>query len=85
MNTWTYDPNTEKLLDDSRNHVGYVERSSGPLASAAPELLTCLRAAIAFIDSHCADPDITERMAITYNAFLATKPLEVIAKATKIL
>jgi hypothetical protein len=51
------------------------------LIAAAPELLAVAKAALAFIDSHVADPDITEEMAANYIALRLLEPHEVVAKA----
>ena len=52
------------------------------LIAAAPELLAALLAAMTFIDSHVADPDITGEMATNYAALMAANPKAAIAKAT---
>ncbi len=51
------------------------------LIAAAPELLAVAKAALAFIDSHVADPDITEEMVSKYNALRLLEPHDVFAKA----
>lgn len=50
-------------------------------AIAAPNLLVALEAAMAFIDSHSADPDITAEMSEKYAALQAANPQAAIAKA----
>ena len=51
------------------------------LIASAPELLEALKAAMAFIDSHVADPDITTEMAQRYAELINLNPHEIIAKA----
>lgn len=51
------------------------------LISQGPRLLVALEAAVAFINSHCADPDITAEMREAYAIYLESKAPEVIAKA----
>jgi hypothetical protein len=45
------------------------------------QLLEALEAAIKFIDSHVADPDITQEMRENYAALQRTKPYDAIAAA----
>lgn len=45
------------------------------------QLLEALEAAIKFIDSHVADPDITQEMRENYAALQRTRPYDVIAAA----
>lgn len=52
------------------------------LIAAAPELLKALQAAMAFIESHVADPDITQEMCVRYAELEAASPRDAIAKAT---
>ncbi len=52
------------------------------LIAAAPCLLEALRAAMAFIESHVADPDITDEMIRNYQALQDLRPRDIIAKAT---
>lgn len=47
------------------------------------EVLDALIAAMAFIESHAADPDITEEMCVKYAALMATNPKAIIAKGAK--
>lgn len=51
------------------------------LITTAPEILEALVAAVTFIDSHVADPDITHKMRIAYEAYRNAKPEAAIAKA----
>ena len=60
---------------------GYCGEANARLISAAPELLAALKAAMAFIDAHVADPDITHEMTWRYAELLAAKPEAAIAKA----
>lgn len=50
------------------------------LIAAAPELYAALDAAMNFIASHVADPDITQEMADNYAKLTALKPGEMLAK-----
>ena len=56
--------------------------ANASLIAAAPELLDALTAAMAFIESHVADWDITAEMAANYSALMGTNPRAAIAKAT---
>lgn len=51
------------------------------LIAAAPDLLEALKAAMAFIDSHVADADITDKMARNHCRLRETKPHDAIARA----
>lgn len=56
--------------------------ANAQVISAAPDLLEALTAAMAFIESHVADWDITAEMAANYSALMGTNPRAAIAKAT---
>lgn len=51
------------------------------LLASAPDLLEALEAAMAFIDCHAADPDLTAEMCEKYAALRAANPEAAIAKA----
>jgi hypothetical protein len=53
------------------------------LIAAAPELYATLKAAMAFIDSHVADPDITGEMAENWAVLMGMQPHEVLDKAVR--
>lgn len=57
------------------------QEANANLIAAAPHLLRALEAAVAFIESHAADPDINDRMCETYAAYLDTSPRKTIAMA----
>lgn len=52
------------------------------LIAAAPQLYEALSAAMAFINSHVADPDITQEMADNYAILMGAQPMEVLAIAS---
>ena len=56
--------------------------ANAKLMAAAPDLLTALEAAVAFITSHAADPDLTSEMCDRYAEYLASEPEAAIRKAT---
>ena len=56
-------------------------KADAALIAAAPELLAALTAAVAFIESHVADPDITSEMQSAYATYNAAQPEAVLAKA----
>lgn len=56
-------------------------KANARLIAAAPELLAIAKAALAFIDCHVADPDLTEEMVHKYNLLKVQEPHAVIAKA----
>jgi hypothetical protein len=60
---------------------GYPVEANAQLIAAAPELLVCLKAAMAFIKSHAADPDLTDEMCDKYAVLQELKPESVINKA----
>jgi len=51
------------------------------LIAAAPDLYAALDAAMAFIESHVADPDITDVMIRNYRTLQDLRPRDVLAKA----
>lgn len=51
------------------------------LIAAAPDLYAALEAAMAFIESHVADPDITDEMIRNYRALQDLRPRDILAKA----
>lgn len=89
---WILDsPDCDPTIDDSiGNCVISGNRDGGlyarvaadlVLATAAPDLLEALAAAMAFIDCHAADPDLTAEMCEKYAALRATNPEAAIARA----
>lgn len=60
---------------------GGEQQANSRLISASPDLLKALEAAVAFIDSHVADHDITKEMIATYAAYRESNPEAVILKA----
>jgi hypothetical protein len=60
-----------------------VDEANARLIAAAPELLEALTAAMDFIESHVAGPDISAEMVRTYAALQSTNPRAAIAKATQ--
>ena len=51
------------------------------LIAAAPDLYAALDAAMAFIESHVADPDITDVMIRNYRTLQDLRPRDALAKA----
>ena len=73
------------------NRVCFMAHSSGlndardiatsNLIAAAPDMYAALDAAMAFIESHVADPDITDVMIRNYRTLQDLRPRDVLAKA----
>jgi len=59
-----------------------IAKANAYLIAAAPDLLAVAKAAMAFIDSHAADHDITEKMRKAYAALMELNPQAIIDKAT---
>ncbi len=59
----------------------YELNANAALMQSAPDLLEALEAAMAFIDCHAADPDITSEMCEKYAVLRAANPEATIAKA----
>lgn len=86
-----------KRLSDAKNFVslGYthsalmaiddaikiLKAAQAQAQSVNQQLLEALEAAIKFIDSHVADPDITQEMRENYAALQKTNPYDAIAAA----
>jgi hypothetical protein len=73
-----------EFYEISKGHdiIGRIDsEDDARLIAAAPDLLEALVVAVAFIKSHCADPDITEEMRKCYSSYLDAKPEDAIAKA----
>lgn len=67
--------------DDSGFYASNKEADANArLIAAAPCLLEALEAAMAFIDNHVADPDLTDEMCEAYARLLALEPRKLIAK-----
>ncbi len=72
-----------KFITEAENIGGdEVDEANARLIAAAPELLDALVAAMKFIDSHVADPDITQEMEDAYHRLSSLGPRAIIAKAT---
>ena len=56
-------------------------RANARLIAAAPDMYLALRKAMDFIESHVADPDITEEMSKAWNALEDADPYAALAKA----
>ena len=56
-------------------------RANTHLIAAAPDLYAALDAAMAFIESHVADPDITDVMIRNYRTLQDLRPRDALAKA----
>ena len=62
--------------------IGHEELTANAnLIAAAPDLYAALDAAMAFIESHVADPDITDVMIRNYRTLQDLRPRDVLAKA----
>ena len=64
--------------------VGSIEKemeANAHLIAAAPDLYAALEAAMAFIESHVGDPDITDVMIRNYRTLQDLRPRDVLAKA----
>ncbi len=71
----------EGLVLDAEETREVLEHIAG-LEKERDELLAVSRAAMRFIDSHVADPDITRDMADAYSDLMALNPDAVITNAT---
>jgi len=70
------------VYDDYPPGVGSPDLlANSRLMAAAPDLYAALDAAMAFIESHVADPDITDVMIRNYRTLQDLRPRDVLAKA----
>lgn len=72
--------NGHGALGLERDEAIAIQKANARLIAAAPELFEALTAAMAFIDSHVADPDITQEMADAHARLNALKPHDILAK-----
>ena len=68
------------LCSGSENRIAEAEANTRLIASA-PELLDALEKAMAFIDCHLADPDLSAEMCAAHDALRACNPHAILAKA----
>ena len=78
---YEFDPYGCRMANDDSDGFYVLHSDYAALAESHARLLEALKAAMAFIDSHAADPDITFEMVEKYAALQDSKPLEAIAAA----
>ena len=80
--TWVY-IRPESLVRDGEWHWPDEAEctANAHLIAAAPDLYAALDAAMAFIESHVADPDITDVMIRNYRTLQDLRPRDALAKA----
>ncbi len=84
-NDWAISDSTGEawICEDPTWDDEYQQESlaNANLIAAAPDLYAALEAAMAFIESHVADPDITVEMVERYAALQATNPKAALSRA----